>query len=913
MTRAPWWVLAFAASFFAYFALLVYCDVWRPQDAGFEADYHANRMVLTRIAAGSPAARAGLLPNDIIESADGKPIHGVPDWTVIDVHVAFDRPIVLTIVRGDRRFAASLTLPQASWSYWSTGPGVFLLLTLSIQFLALALALVIILKRPDDATARIGAWALATVGVFKIVPPGRLGAVWRELPVLASALLWIPHLSDLVVGAVLFTFFASFPRRMFRSTNVWIALWMPMAIAVIKPVQYAVATIYSPLAATPMAFQGQILTFATAAYTIGGLTALTINYGRLTDVNERRRVRILVIGAVGGLVPGFLLVASYWLRSSANLTQSIFASRATAAGTLGLLCFPVAFAYAILRHRLFDVRVLIRQGVQYALARRVLASVVPALAIVLIADALWHQGQTLAGFLSQRGWAYVAVGALALIARAGRRQWLHRLDRHFFREQYDAQQILRAVAEDIRRIGDFERVAPRVVAQIEAALHPEFVALLVRGPQELVYRVLVATPAGLSPPPLRVDTTLIALLRVLGKPLEVSAGGAEWLEHQLPPAELQFLEQCGIDLLVPIVTHADRSESVLALGVKRSEEPYARQDVDLLAVIAANLALLLERPMPAEPPVDTFEECPSCGTCHDSGAGACAHDGTALVSIRLSRTLAARYYLERMLGRGGFGSVYVAVDTALDRRVAIKITRDDLPGGDDLALRFKREARIAAAFVHPNVVTVHDFGVTSGGTRGFLVMELLAGRTLRDELRERSTMTPRETIAVMRDVCAAVDAAHRDQLVHRDLKPENIFLVDADGARRAKVLDFGIAKILGEDTARDARHITRAGEIVGTLAYMSPEQLRGEDLTLDCDVWALAMIAYEMLTGSHAFALQWSRHMTAARQGLPAENTAALTPAVQRFFDHALATRTIDRPASAAAFVMAFERALGGA
>ena len=88
MTRAPWWVLALAASFFAYFALLVYCDVWRPQDAGFEADYHANRMVLTRIAPGSPAARAGLLPNDIVESADGKPIHGVPDWTVIDVHVA---------------------------------------------------------------------------------------------------------------------------------------------------------------------------------------------------------------------------------------------------------------------------------------------------------------------------------------------------------------------------------------------------------------------------------------------------------------------------------------------------------------------------------------------------------------------------------------------------------------------------------------------------------------------------------------------------------------------------------------------------------------------------------------------------------------------------------------------------------
>lgn len=910
--RAPWWVLAFAASFFAYFALLVYCDVWRPEDAGFEADYRANRMVLTRIAPGSPAARAGLLPNDIVEAADGKPIHGVPDWTVVDVHVAFDRPVALRVARGDRVFEAALTQPRAPWSYWRTGPGVFLLLTLTVQFLALALALVIVVKRPDDAIARTGAWALATVGVFKIVPPGRVGAVWRELPVAASALLWIPHLSDLVVGAVLFTFFASFPRRMFRSPIVWLALWAPMAIAIIRPVQYAFATIYSPMTATPMAYQGQLLTLTTAAYVIGGLTALTVNYRRLTDVTEQRRVKILVMGAIGGLTPGFLLVASYWLRSSANLTQSIFASRATAVGTLGLLCFPASFAYAILRHRLFDVRVLIRQGVQYALARRVLASVVPALAIALTVDALQHQDQTLASVLARRGWAYLAVAALALGARAGRRQWLHRLDRHFFREQYDAQQILRAVSEDIRRIGDFERVAPRVVAQIEAALHPEFAALLVRTPHELVYRVLVATPAGLSPPPLRVDSTLVALLRVLGKPLEVSAGAVEWLEQQLPPNELRFLEDSRIDLLVPIVTHAERSESVLALGVKRSEEPYSRQDIDLLAVVAANLALLHERSALPEPAIDTFEECPVCGTCHDTGAGRCADDGTALVPVALSRTLAARYRLERLLGRGGFGAVYVAVDTALDRRVAVKIARDDLQGGD-LALRFKREARIAAAFVHPNVVTVHDFGLAGAGNRGFLVMELLTGRTLREELQQRNTLTAHETIAVMRDVAAAVEAGHRRQLVHRDLKPENIFLVEAGSGARAKVLDFGIAKILAEDAAHDPRHITRTGEVVGTLAYMSPEQLRGEDLTIACDVWAMAMIAYEMLTGSHAFAMQASRRVAAARQGMPREDASALTPEVQRLFDRALAARAADRPASAAGFLAAFERALGSA
>ena len=280
------------------------------------------------------------------------------------------------------------------------------------------------------------------------------------------------------------------------------------------------------------------------------------------------------------------------------------------------------------------------------------------------------------------------------------------------------------------------------------------------------------------------------------------------------------------------------------------------------------------------------------------------------MAIDLSRTLASRYRLERRLGRGGFGAVYVATDTALDRRVAVKIARDDLPGGADLALRFKREARIAAAFVHPNVVTVHDFGFLAGGARGFLVMELLTGRTLREELERRTRLTPQQTLAVIRDICAAVGAAHRNQLAHRDLKPENIFLVETGHGALAKVLDFGIAKVLAGDASLEPRRITRAGELIGTLAYMSPEQLRGEDVTIDCDLWALAMIAYEMLTGSHAFAVQGSHHVPPDRRGLPMEDRSALSSPVQQFFDSALATRTADRPASAAAFMAAFERAL---
>ena len=791
----PWWVLAIAASFLAYFALLVYCDVWRPEDAGFVADYSANNMRLTRIVPDSPAARAGLQPDDVIAVADGKTIRSVLDWTVVDTNVEFDRPIPLEVERIATRVATSLVLRQGPWSYLRSGPGLFILVALGIQLVTLVLALEIVVKRPDDGVARLGAWLLATIGVFKIVLPGRIAAVWRDLPAPVGALFWLPHASDVCAAAVLFTFFASFPRRMINSTVVWVLLWVPMAIAVAKPLQFAFDVVYAPERATGDANQGQLLTIVTGLYIVAALTALTMNYRRLTEVNERRRVKVLVVGALGGLAPGFLVVASYWLRSSANLTESIFASRATALGTVSLLFFPTAFAYAIMRHRLFDIRVIIRQGMQYALARRVLTWLVPAIALLLGVDVLLHSDQPVASLLRARGWVYLAAGALALVARAQRRAWLNSLDRQFFREHYNAEQILRQVSDDIHNVGDFERVAPRVVAQVEAALHPEFVALLVRQPHEVTYRVLVAVPAGVSPIPLRVDSTLVALLRVLGKPLDVTGGVAQ----QLPADEKRLLEDHKIDLLVPIVTHAERAESVLVLGVKRSEEPYTRQDSDLLATIAANLALMLERPaLASAPAAGAFEECPECGACYDTGTASCAREGTALVPVRLSRVLAARYELDRRLGQGGLGAVYAAMDTALDRRVAVKVIRHDLVTNDDIARRFQVEARIAAAFVHPNVVTVHDFGVTGG--RPFIVMELLTGTTLREELQRQGPFAPAQAIRILRHVCAAVEAAHRRQLVHRDLKPENIFLARSDADEVTKVLDFGIAKVLTADT-----------------------------------------------------------------------------------------------------------------
>ena len=401
---APWWVFVLAVSFFVYFILLVYCDIVRPEDYGYDADFASGRMVLSNIApdADSPALRAGLRAGDVIASADGMIIRNVGDWTIVDENVEFERPIHLTVQRGRETLDRTLALGRARWTYWQTEPGIVMLGVLGVQLVALGLAFVIVLKRPGDHLALLGAWSLATVAVYTIVPPYRFGAVWRSLPTVVGALMWAPHASNHAVAAVLFTFFASFPRRMVQSARVWAALWMPMGVALVLPMRDALRLIYRPAQATASPLQGPLLIGATVAYLLAGLTALVLNYRRLDEVNERRRVKVVVMGAVGGLLPGLLVVASYRLRSHANLSESIFASRTTSIGTMSLLLFPVSFAYAILRHRLFDISVMIRQGVRYAVARGVLVSVVPALALLLVIDVLMRGNQPLAITLQTR-------------------------------------------------------------------------------------------------------------------------------------------------------------------------------------------------------------------------------------------------------------------------------------------------------------------------------------------------------------------------------------------------------------------------------------------------------------------------------------------------------------------------------
>ena len=209
--------------------------------------------------------------------------------------------------------------------------------------------------------------------------------------------------------------------------------------------------------------------------------------------------------------------------------------------------------------------------------------------------------------------------------------------------------------------------------------------------------------------------------------------------------------------------------------------------------------------------------------------------------------LEQRYRVDALLARGGMSSVYRGLDTRLDRRVAIKVM--DARFADDRTFvdRFEREARSAAKIHHPNVVAVHDQGVdrSPGGDLVYLVMELVDGGTLRDLITERGALDPPTALAVMEPVLSALAAAHRAGLIHRDVKPENVLIGHAgENGAIVKVGDFGLVR------AVHSAGTTSASVILGTVAYLSPEQVTTGAATETGDVYSAGIVLFEALTGS---------------------------------------------------------------
>jgi serine/threonine-protein kinase len=284
-------------------------------------------------------------------------------------------------------------------------------------------------------------------------------------------------------------------------------------------------------------------------------------------------------------------------------------------------------------------------------------------------------------------------------------------------------------------------------------------------------------------------------------------------------------------------------------------------------------------------------------------------------------TIAGRYRLERYLARGGMAEVWAAQHQGLRSAVAIKFVDATLASDARTAPyaleRFRFEAQISAkisAKTH-HVVAVHDAGEQDGVP--YLVMELVNGRTLEDEIERSGPMTPARFADVLDQVADALEAAHALGIIHRDLKPSNLMLVSLpSGGLLVKVADFGVAKALQQDTSLDRPRETAQGELVGSPAFMSPEQIVGDPrVDARSDLWSLAVVAYEAVTGASCFdGANVPQLMMAIGKGIyrPATEVRPELPrGIDRFFARAFALRPQDRFASARELATAF-RALTG-
>src|SRR5215210_3987634 len=202
---------------------------------------------------------------------------------------------------------------------------------------------------------------------------------------------------------------------------------------------------------------------------------------------------------------------------------------------------------------------------------------------------------------------------------------------------------------------------------------------------------------------------------------------------------------------------------------------------------------------------------------------------------------ADRYRLERRLGVGGMATVELALDTRLERHVAVKLLAEHLASDSNFVSRFRREALAAAKLVHPNIVQVFDTGKDKATGRQFIVMEWVDGPSCAEILKELGRLEPPEAADILRQACRGLDYAHRNGVVHRDVKPGNL-LRGRDGGQ-VKLADFGIAK------AAEHSDMTKVGSVLGTAAYLSPEQARGESAGPASDLYALGVVSYQLLAG----------------------------------------------------------------
>ena len=297
--------------------------------------------------------------------------------------------------------------------------------------------------------------------------------------------------------------------------------------------------------------------------------------------------------------------------------------------------------------------------------------------------------------------------------------------------------------------------------------------------------------------------------------------------------------------------------------------------------------------------------CPVSGDEHASDIRA-AHDPTTLIG----RVVGGKYQVERILGRGGMGTIYVAVQQPLGRRVALKVLHPTLgeDGDPEFQKRFLLEAATLSQLAHPNIVVVHDYGSLEDQPGAcFMVMELLEGRTINQVLNDVGTFDTARALRITRDIARALRAAHDLGVIHRDLKPANVMLSPGPDGETVKVLDFGLVKVVRDDS----EELTQEGRFLGSPRYMSPEQIQRLPMDGRSDLYSLGVILYRMLSGQVPFAGEHAVQTLMAHLSKPvppmSQHGVSVPHAVEQIVMTLLEKEPTDRHRDAAALIRAID------
>jgi Protein kinase domain len=672
---------------------------------------------------------------------------------------------------------------------------------------------------------------------------------------------------------------------------------------------------------------------------IGAALPVLAYKARRTAGEERRRVQLFTSCLLVGLGPATVYVLSYLLspRFAEYQARHLEIGRPMAiTASLFVLSVPLSTAYVVLVHRTLELKLIARRALQYALARySALALATVPLAAVL-AYLYENRARSLAQLFSgSRTLLLLGASALGMVALSYRRGLLDWIDRRFFREQYDARQILTMLVDRIRAIREGADLAKLIAREVDLALHLEGIALLITDARTGLLKDPIDRTRRLD-----ASSPLAGLISGGSEPLAVDFDDPRSPLARLPEKDRHWLVDGGFRLLVPILARDGTLLGIVGLGEKKSGLPYLKEDRQLLHAIASSAAWVLELDqsytmtprttgqglsvladeVPSEPlPVtDVAKECSTCGILYQPYTVFCGTCSRRLEPSRVPFVLPGKFRFERRIGYGGMGVVYGGSDLALGRPVAVKTLRRVSP---EDAMRLRREARTAAAVSHPHLASI--YGIETWQGVPMLILELLEGGTLAQRI-ERERLSQSAAVDLGIAMAEGLAQLHCTDILHRDIKPSNIGFT-RDGV--PKLMDFGIARVmfdLRRDRADDsggstddaaallpptsiwnqtATSLDLSRQLAGTLSYLSPEALNGQRADTSFDLWSLAIVLYEAVLGRKVFGTGDVRQiMTRIRLGrVPdfAQVCPEYDPALGDFFRAALHKSLARRPGTA--------------